>query len=343
MFDTLKKLVDADSISGYEENIQEALKKELKKHVDEVKLDRVGNVIARKGKGSPVVMFAAHMDEIGLIVKYIDKEGFIFFDKIGGWDERILPTRKVVIHGSKGSVFGVIGSKPAHLLEKEEQKKPAKLKEMFIDIGASSEGGVKKAGISIGDYITNFGSVEKLLGSKVTGHGFDNRLGCLTIIEAAKGLKRFKGTAYFVGTVKEEIGLIGVRGSAFSVNPDVLLAVDTGMAGDVPGISKAEVSIKLSEGPALDIKDAMSVVHPKVKKWVKETASRNKIKLQFDVMSGGATDASIAPTIREGIPSGAITVPARYIHTPVEVADMKVVESAVKLCVKLAESAHKYF
>ncbi len=123
----------------------------------------------------------------------------------------------------------------------------------------------------------------------------------------------------------------------------MLLAVDTGIAGDVPGISKAEISIKVSDGPALDIKDAMSVIHPKVKKWVKETASKNKIKLQFDVMTGGATDASIAPTIREGIPSGAITVPARYIHTPVEVADMKVVESAVKLCAKLAESAHKYF
>jgi putative aminopeptidase FrvX len=343
MFDTLKNLVEADSISGYEENMQLLMKKELKKHVDSVKVDKVGNVIARKGKGSPVVMLAAHMDEIGLIVKYIDKEGFIIFDKIGGWDERILPTRKVVIHGSKGPVLGVIGSKPPHLQEKDEQKKAVKLKEMFIDIGAASEGDVKKAGVSIGDFITNHGTVERLLGSRVTGHGFDNRLGCLVLIETARMIKSFKGTVYFVGTVKEEIGLIGVRGSAFSVNPDVLLALDTGIAGDVPGITKAEVPIKLSDGPALDIKDAMSIISPNVKKWVKETAVKNKIKLQFDVMSGGATDASVAPTIREGIPSGAVTLPTRYIHSPIEVADMKVVENCAKLCVKLVESANRYF
>jgi len=343
MFDSLKKLVDADAISGYEENIQILMEKELKKYADEVKVDKIGNVIARKGKGSPVAMFAAHMDEIGLIVKYIDKEGFIIFDKIGGWDERILPTRKVIIHGSKGSVLGVIGSKPPHIQDRDESKKPVKLKEMFIDIGASSESDVKKAGISIGDFITNHGSAEKLLGSKVTGHGFDNRIGCLVLLETAKRLKQFKGTAYFVGTVKEEIGLIGVRGSTFGINPDVLLALDTGIAGDVPGITSAEVPITLSDGPALDIKDAMSVIHPRVKKWVKETASNNKIKLQFDVMSGGATDGSMGATIREGIPSGALTVPTRYIHTPIEVADMKVIENCAKLCVKLVESAGKYF
>jgi putative aminopeptidase FrvX len=343
MFNTLKNLVEADSISGYEENIQALMKKELNKHADSVKVDRVGNVIAMKGKGSPVVMFAAHMDEIGLIVKYIDEEGFIIFDKIGGWDERILPASRVEIHGSKGPVLGVIGSKPPHLQEKEEQKKAVKLKDMFIDIGASSEGDVKKAGIGIGDFITRHGTVEKLIGSRVTGHGFDNRIGCLLLLETAKMLKQFRGTVYLVGTVKEEIGLIGVRGSAFSVNPDVLLALDTGIAGDVPGITKAEVPIHLSEGPALDIKDAMSVIHPKVKKWVKETAGKSKIKLQFDVMSGGATDASVAPMVREGIPAGALTVPTRYIHSPVEVADMKVVENCAKLCVKLAESAGKYF
>ena len=259
MFDMLKKLVETEGVSGYEENIQELLRKELKKYTNEVKVDKVGNVIAKKGRGSPVVMFAAHMDEIGLIVKYIDKEGFIFFDKLGGWDERILPTRKVVVHGSKGPVFGVIGAKPVHLQDKEEMKTPVKMKDMFIDIGGKNERDVKRAGISIGDFITNYGTAEKLLGSRVTGHGFDNRIGCLVLLETAKRLKSCKGTVYFVGTVKEELGLIGVRGSAFSINPDVLLALDTGFAGDVPGITKAEVPIKLSEGPALDIKDAMSV------------------------------------------------------------------------------------
>lgn len=343
MEEILRKLVEAPSVSGFEEDISKLLKKELEPFVDEVKSDRIGNVIARKGSGSPKIMIAAHMDEIGLIVKYINKKGFVIFDKIGGWDERILPTKKVLIHGSKGPVLGVIGYKPVHLQESDEQKKPVKLKEMFIDIGASSEDDVKKAGVGVGDFITNHGTLEKLGKSRVTGHAFDNRIGCLSMIEIAKSLKKFKGTLYLVGTVKEEIGLIGVRGSSFSVNPDVMLAVDTTIAGDMPGLTEEEAPLKLGDGPSLEIKDGMGVVHPRVKKWVTETAKRGKIKIQLEVMSGGATDASIVPTVREGIPAGAITIPVRYIHAPVEVADMRDVKNCVKLYVKLVESAHQYF
>lgn len=343
MFDTLKALVDASSASGYEEAVRKVMEKELRKCADEVRVDKVGNVIARKGTGSPKIMFAAHMDQIGLIVKHINKEGFVIFDKIGGWDERIMPAQKVIIHGSKGPVLGVIGMKPVHVQDPEEQKKPAQMKDLFIDIGATREDDVKKAGISVGDQIIVSGTVQKLLGTRVTGLGFDDRLGCLVLLETAKSLGKFKGTAYFVGTVKEEIGLVGIRGSAFSINPDAVLALDTSIAGDNPGITESTVPLKMSSGPALDIKDAMSVIHPAVKKWVKETAAAAKIKIQFDVMSGGATDASIAPTVREGFPAGALTVPTRYIHTPVEVADMKVAEDCVKLCVKLAESAGRYF
>jgi endoglucanase len=343
MEELLKELVDAPSVSGFEGAISDLMKKELKPYVDEVKSDRIGNVIALKGKGSPKIMIAAHMDKIGLIVKYVNKEGFIIFDKLGGWDERILPSSKMIIHGSKGPVTGVIGCKPVHLQDRDEAKKPVKLKEMFIDIGATSEGDVKKAGISVGDHITNSTTVQKLRGSRVTGHGFDNRIGCLALIEIAKGLKKFKGTLCLVGTVKEEIGLIGVRGSSFSVNPDVLLALDTTIPGDVPGLSMEEAPLKLGSGPSLEIKDQISVVSSQVKKWVTETAKKGKIKIQLNVLSGGATDASMAPTVREGIPSGAITVPTRYIHTPVEVADMRDVKNCVKLGVKLVESAHNYF
>jgi endoglucanase len=343
MFGTLKALVESDSASGYEENARNIMEKELKKYTDEVRTDKVGNLIARKGSGSPKIMLAAHMDQIGLIVKHVNKEGFVIFDKLGGWDERVLPAQRVVIHGGKGPVSGVIGMKPIHVQEPDEQKKPVQMKDMFIDIGATCEDDVKKAGVSIGDHVTMRASVEKLLGSRITGPAFDNRIGCLVLIETAKALRKFKGTVYFVGTVKEEIGLIGVRGSSFSVNPDVVLALDTSIAGDNPGIQDFQVPLKMSKGPALDIKDAMSVVHPKVKKWVMGTAAKEKIDLQLDVMSGGATDASVVPMIREGFPAGALTVPTRYIHTPVEVADMKVIEDCVKLCVKLVESAPQYF
>ncbi len=343
MYDMLKNLVEADAISGYEESVRKIMVKELKKYTNEVKVDKVGNVIARKGKGSPKIMLAAHMDKIGLIVKYVNKEGFVMFDKIGGWDDRILATAKVMIHGSKGPVLGVIGMKPIHMQDREESKKSLKAKEMFIDIGAKSEADVKKAGISIGDFITMQGEVQKLMGTRVTGQGFDDRIGCLTLIETAKRLKNFKGTVYFVGTVKEEMGLIGIRSSTFSVNPDVVLALDTNIAGDMPGMKPEDSPVKLSSGPTLDIKDAISVIDPAVKKWVKETAKKAKVKLQYIVMEGSATDASITPTVREGVPSGALTVPSRYVHTPVEVADMKDIENCVKLCVNLVGSANKYF
>ena len=336
MFEMLKKLVEASSASGYEEGVRGIMTKELKKITDEVKVDNIGNIIAKKGTGSPKVMLAAHMDEIGLIVKYVNKEGFIIFDKLGGWDDRILPSQKVVIHGSKGKVTGVIGCKPPHIQEKEDQGKVIKVKE-------KREDDVKKAGVNIGDFVTIKTDVEKLLGTRVTGHAFDNRIGCLVMIETAKRLKKFKGTVYFVGTVKEEIGMIGVRGSAFSVNPDVMVALDTGIAGDTPGIQESEVPTKMNAGPSLDIKDSISVISPKVKKWVKDSADALKVKLQFDIMTGSATDASIVPTIREGIPAGALTVPTRYVHTPVEVADMNDVEDCVKLCVKMVENAHAYF
>jgi putative aminopeptidase FrvX len=339
----LKKLAEAPSVSGFEENVSDLIKKELKPYVDEIKIDRIGNVIARKGTGSPKIMLAAHMDAIGLIVKYVNKEGFIIFDKLGGCDERILPTMKLLIHGSKGPVPGVIGARPYHMQERDEQKKAVKLKDMFIDIGASSEDDVKKAGINVGDCITIDGKINNLTGTKLTGHAFDDRIGCSVLLEVARSLRKFKGTLYLVGTVKEEIGLIGVRGSSFSVNPDALLAVDTCIAGDTPGIKPGEAPPKLGHGPTLEIKDQISVVNSLVKKWVLETAEKSKIKIQRDVMSGGATDASIAPTVREGIPAGALTVPVRYIHTPVEVADVHDIENCVKLCVKLVESANRYF
>jgi len=342
MEDLLRKLVDAPSISGSEENVRDLIKKELK-GMDEIRVDRIGNLIARKGKGKPKIMLAAHMDELGLMVKFINEKGFIKFDTIGGWDERILPAKKFKVHGSKGSVIGVIGSKPPHLQEKEEQKVPYKAKDLYIDIGVKNKKEAEKAGVKVGDFITRYGQLNHLLGSRVTGYGFDNRIGCLVMIETMKRLKGFKGSVYAVGTIQEELGLIGIRGSAFGIEPDVVLALDTTIAGDTPELKPGDAAINLSAGPALAIKDAVGVINPRVKKWITDSAKKAKVKLQYEVMSGGATDASVVPMIKEGIPAGSILVPTRYVHTPVEVADMKDIESAVKLVLEAIKSAPKYF
>lgn len=338
MENILKKLVDCPSISGYEENVRDLIKKEIEPYVDEIKIDKIGNLICRKGDGSPKIMICAHMDEVGLMVKFIDENGFIRFEPIGGWDPRILPAQKFKIHGSKGAVVGVVGSKPTHLQEREEQKKAAKINEMFIDVGAKNRKEVEKMGIKTGDFISIYGNFDKLGGSRFTGHGFDDRIGCAQLIEIVKNLKGFKGTVYAVGTVKEEIGLVGIRGSAFSVNPDIIISLDTTISGDCPELKPYEAVTKIGEGPALAIKDAISIVQSELKKWVQDVAKKKNIKLQFDVLSGGATDASVTPMIREGIPSIAILTPARYLHTPVEVVDMKDVKDAVKLVTELVKT-----
>lgn len=343
MEDTLRKLVEAESISGFEKTVRDVMIKEIKPYVDEIKVDKIGNLIARKGKGSPKVMIAAHMDELGLIVKFIDERGFLRFDTVGGWDIRILPSSKVKVHTSKGPVYGVVGARPPHIMDQEEIKVPVKLKDMFIDIGAKSKKDAEKEGISIGDFITRTGEFNKLVGTRVTGPGFDDRIGCAILVEAVKRIKKFKGTLYAVGTIQEEMGLIGVRGATFGINPDVALAFDTSIAGDTPEIKPSEACLEIGKGPALGIKDAITFMNPKVRQWLQDSAKKARVNLQYEVLSGGAADNSVIPMIREGIPSGGVFVATRHIHSSCEVADMKDVEDSVKLATDAVKNAHKYF
>jgi putative aminopeptidase FrvX len=343
MEDTLKRLVEAESISGFEKSVRDLMAKELKPYVDEIRVDKVGNLIARKGRGSPKVMVSAHMDEIGLMVKHIDEKGFLRFDTIGGWDTRGLPSTKVKIHGSKGPVIGVVGSRPVHLMEPEELKVPVKLKDMFIDIGAKGRKEAEKTGVTVGDFITRTGTFSRMVGTRVTGPGFDNRVGCTVLVEAVKRLKNFRGTLYAVGTIQEEMGLIGARGATFGINPDVALAIDTSIAGDVPEIKPSEACLELGKGPVLGIKDAITFMNPAVRKWLQDSAKRVRVNLQHEVISGAAAESSVIGMVREGIPSGGIFVTTRNIHSTGEVADMKDIEDCVKLVVEAVKSASKHF
>ncbi len=326
----LKKLVEAPAFSGGEENVRKVIESELKRVVDEVRTDKIGNLITRKGSGKPRIMLVAHMDEIGFMVKHIDEKGFIRFEPVGGWDEKILPGTKVRVYGSRGPVTGVIGFKPVHLQRKEEEKKHVKLEELYIDVGADDRKGVEKLGVSIGDFIGIYGSFDKLTEKRITGYGFDNRLGCRVLIEVMRKI-RPKGTVYGVFSVQEEIGLIGVRGSAFGIDPDAVLGIDTTIAGGTPDLKPEDVTVQLGKGPALVIKDELSIINPKIRRWLISAAKRARVPLQYEVLKGGATDSSITPTIREGIPSGAIAIPTRYIHTPVELADWGDVQNTIKL------------
>lgn len=342
MKNLLKELSNASGVSGFEGNIREIIENELKDHVDEIETDNMGNIIAvKKGKDNgKKIMLAAHMDEIGLMVRHIDKKGFIKFSKIGGISDQMLLNQEVYIHTDNGKVLGVLGSKPPHRMKPTEKKKVIEYENMFIDIGASNKEEAEKM-VSVGDSITIKHEFSELQGSIVTGKAFDNRVGCLILIETMKRLKT-DATIYGVGTVQEEVGLKGAKTSAFRINPDLAIALDVTIAGDHPGIKEEDAPAKLGGGPAIILTDASGrgiITHPKVKNLLIEATEEEEIPYQLEVSEGGTTDATAIHLTREGIPTGVLSVPTRYIHTPVEVVSLDDVENTVKLLVAAIEKA----
>jgi endoglucanase len=344
MFELLKKLCDAHGISGYEDEVREIVKAEIESYVDEIKVDKLGNLICIKNGSEFKEMVCAHMDEIGFMVKHIDDKGFIRFTPIGGWFSQIALGQRVILHGSKGKVYGVIGCKPPHVMKDEERRKAIEFKDMFIDVGAESRDDVLAMGIEIGTPITIDRELVKM-GSRVTGKALDDRAGLAVMIEALKRTKS-DATIYAVATVQEEVGLKGARVSAFAIEPNVALALDVCIATDFPGAESTHMDIKLGKGPAITIVDASGrglIATKNVVRWLKETAEKNDIPYQLEVAEGGTTDATAIQLTKAGIPSGVVSIPARYIHSPVEVVDMRDMENSANLVAKALERAEKYF
>jgi len=345
LVETLEKLSNACGVTGREEEIGGLMKKFLKPHVDEVKEDTLGNIIGiKKGrKNAPKVMIAAHMDEIGLLVKTISKEGFIQFIKIGGIDDRILLAQKVIVHTEKGPLHGIIGSKPPHIQKEEERKKVATYDELFIDVGAENQEGAKKMGVKIGDPVSFDIRFAKIGKSIVIGKAFDDRVGCAVMVEAMKRLGKTDCTIYAVGTVQEEVGLRGATTAAFGISPDVGIALDVTIAGDVPGVREVEAPIKMRKGPAITVADSGLIAHPKVLRLLVDVAEENKIPYQLETGLPGSTDAARISLTKEGVPSGVISIPTRYIHNPTSMLSLDDTEKAVKLLVAAVQRIPKHF
>ncbi|MCK9150636.1 M42 family metallopeptidase [Methanobacterium alcaliphilum] len=341
MIKLMKKLSDVPGISGFEEEVRKLITEELKDNVDTIEQDRLGNIIAFK-KGDPEypnVMLAAHMDEIGLMVRHIDKKGFMKFSKIGAINDQMLLNQVVYVYGKKGPILGVIGSKPPHRMKAAERKKITSYEDMFIDIGASSREEASKM-VSVGDSVIFKNEFTELPNSLITGKALDNRIGCLIMIETLKRAKS-KANIYGVGTVQEEVGLKGAKTSAFKINPDIALALDVTIAGDHPGMKEDEAPAKIGKGPAIILTDASGrgiITHPKIKEWLISASEENKIPVQLEVSEGGTTDATAIHLTREGIPSGVVSVPTRYIHTTVSIASMEDIEETINLLVNALEN-----
>ena len=344
----LETLSNAHGISGYENSIRALMEEEIKPYVDEVTTDRMGNLVATKKGTGPTIMLAAHMDEIGLMIKYIDDNGFLRFVKIGGWFDQTLHSQRVIVHSKNGSITGVIGSKPPHVMKEEDKKNPVKAEDMFIDVGAKNKEDAEKMGLEVGLPISIDRTFTPLANGMLTGKAFDNRAGVVILIEAMRQISKMdiKATVHAVGTVQEEVGLKGARTSAFGLNPDVALATDVTIPGDHPGIEKKDSALEINKGAVITIVDGAGrglMAAPNVVKWLKETAEANNIPYQMDVGDGGTTDATAIHLTREGVPSSVISVATRYIHSPVEVLSLADLKACADLIAKAVESAHKHF
>jgi len=339
MKDLLKKLSETHGASGYEEPVAKIMVEELSKYSDSVEIDKIGNVIARKGSGDPKIMIAAHMDEIGFVVQHIDSKGFIWFILIGGFYDPTIFNSRVLIHTKKGDVQGVVGSKPPHLMEEEEKSKPIKWKELFIDVGADSKDEAEKLGISVGDSITFDQEFRMLDKDTVTGKSMDNRAGCLMLIELMRRLNNPRASVYAVATVQEEVGLKGARVAASKIKPDYGIVLDVAFA-DQPGTKEREITTALGKGPIITYIEASGrglMADPKLCKKIIDVATQHNIPLQTEVTYGGMTDGAIMYITGEGIPCISIGIPTRYMHSPVEVIDIDDVSNGVELLLRFIE------
>jgi len=341
-FSFLRELVDTPSPSGFEQPIQRLVREELEKFADEVKTDVHGNVIGIKNPGSsPKIMLASHCDEIGFMVKYIDEDGFIYFSSIGGIDAHIVPGQRVKIHTKQGSILGVVGKKPIHVMEKEERKKVVELSHQWIDIGVSSKKEAEKI-VEIGDPITFSPGLEKLQGNLVVSRGFDDKMGVFMICEVLKALsdQTIEASVFAASTVQEEIGLRGAQTAAYFINPQVGIAIDVDVATDFPEINKKkEGDIRIGKGVVIF---RGPNINPKVEEMLVQTAKEERIPYQLAGESRATpTDANVIQISRAGVATGLVSVPLRYLHTPVEVLSLSDIESAVKLLVSFVNQVKK--
>lgn len=335
----LKALTDAPGVPGQEEPVRKVMEEKLQ-GLAELSKDRLGSLIARKEGSSsqPKVMFAGHLDEIGFMVTMITDEGFLKFQTLGGWWEQVMLAQRVTVHTRDRALPGVIGSKPPHILPPEERKKVVDKKEMFIDIGVSSKEEAEALGVRPGDPVVPVCDYTQMANEKyVMAKALDNRLGCALVVEIIRRLQKtdHPNTAYGVATVQEEVGLRGAATSTYSVEPDIAFALDTGIAGDTPGVRPEDARGKVGKGPVILLYDASMVPHLRLRNFVVDVAEETGIPIQFDTVAGGGTDAGRIHLFGRGVPSLAVAVAVRYIHSHASIMHLDDFEHTVRLMVEV--------
>ena len=323
----LESLLNAPGPSGFETEPARVWRREAEGFASEVWADVTGNSVASVNpEGKPRVMLAGHIDEIGLQVTHIDDEGFLYFDTIGGWDSQVLVGQRVKVLGLKGEVPGVIGKKPIHLQKNLNREKATKTKELWVDLGAAGSGDAAELGVRVGDPMVLDAGMVRLAGDRIASRAIDNRIGAYVVLEALRRLAKDPpaAAAFAVATVQEEIGFSGggARSSAYALEPDVALVVDVTFSTDVPDIEKKELGDhKIGGGPVLS---RGSSNHPVVFGRLVEAAEAEGIPFSLQAAPRATrTDADGIHLVRMGVPTGLVSVPNRYMHSPNEVVSLE--------------------
>jgi len=337
----LATLSNAFGPPGNEEKIREILRKELEEYADEVRVDKLGNILFfHHGKeGSPNVMLAAHMDEVAFIVTFIEENGFLRFQTLGGITSNIMPGQMILLQGGNGRyVKGIIGTKPPHIMTEEEQKKVVPIEDLFIDIGAESVEEAEQKNIEIGTRGVFDTEFSELGGGYLSGKAFDDRAGCTVLVEVFKALKDSPYNLVAVGTVQEEVGFRGAHTAAWQIDPDYGLAIEGTFAADVPGSRPDRTSAKLKGGPVVTIVDKATITHPTILNTLIKSGKEKSIPFQFKKVPMGATDAGAIHLTKAGVPSGTVAVPCRYIHGPASITHIDDLRNTIALTTEFVKA-----
>lgn len=331
-YDILLKLINTYGVSGKESHVREIISKEIKKHVDRIYVDKMGNLIAHKkahSKKANKIMIAAHMDEIGLIIKNIERDGKVRISEVGGIDPIVLLNEKVIIKTKKQDIKGIVTTE--NISCSLDTGKKTEMIDMFIDTGLSKKE-LEKTGAHIGSFISLLPNAEIMGNNKIiSGKALDDRIGCFILIEVIKQLKKVKDEIFFVFTVQEEVGLYGAKTSTYVIEPDMAIAVDVTDCDDMLTHS----SKTLGGGPTLTIKDTEMISNPCIDDSILSIAKKKKIPIQPDVSDAGTTDAMNISISKGGVPSAVLGVPVRSLHSPSSLAHLDDIDNAIKLLTEL--------
>jgi Cellulase M and related proteins len=327
-YELLQELTETSGAPGYEDRVREIVRGVLETETDHVRSDAMGNVVGTiEGANDYAVAVAAHMDEIGFMVRHVTSQGFLKVDALGGWDPRVLRAQRVRVHADDDDLTGVIGSTPPHVLEGDEDDEGT-VHDAAIDVGLDEK--AAKAAVNVGDIVT-MDQETTLMGETVTGKALDDRVCVFTMLEAARRIDDPPATIHFCATTQEEVGLRGAHALGVDIDPDLAVALDVTIAADIDGATEDEYVTELGEGTAIKLKDSSVITNPKVHRRMRAVAEREEIDHQIEVLPAGGTDTAGFQNTNGAKPVGAISVPTRYLHTVTETAHTADVAATVDL------------